>query len=138
MRFQSGFTLLEIMIVATVVGIISAISVPIYKDYTYKAHRLEGVQNLQKAKIDLQEFYRMNNTYKLANTTDYDNFRDTYSTQKYTITLTSDSKSFTLKGTPSFTDKECGILSLNQDGTPTITTQTAGVSLYSTASKCFG
>lgn len=136
MRHQSGFTLLELMIVATIVGIISAISVPIYKDYTYKAYRSEAVQNIQKARIDLREFFRMNNTYVLANTTDYDNFSDTYSTEKYTITLTSDSNSFTLTATPSFTDKECGILSLDQDGIPDIQTQTSGVDLYSTAEKC--
>ena len=50
MKTQQGFTLIELMIVVAIVGILAAIAVPAYQDYTTRAKVTEGLTALASAK----------------------------------------------------------------------------------------
>ncbi len=47
---QQGFTLIELMIVIAIVGILAAIALPAYQDYTIRAKMSEALANLAEAK----------------------------------------------------------------------------------------
>ncbi len=52
---QSGFTLIELMIVVAIIGILAAIALPAYTDYTVRAKVSEGVVVASGAKATVSE-----------------------------------------------------------------------------------
>jgi type IV pilus assembly protein PilA len=54
---QQGFTLIELMIVVAIVGILAAIAIPSYQDYTVRAKVTEGLNAVDAAKTSVSEFY---------------------------------------------------------------------------------
>ena len=63
---QQGFTLIELMIVIAIVGILAAIALPAYQDYTVRAKISEALANLAEAKTNIAEYYAANNTFPSA------------------------------------------------------------------------
>ena len=57
---QQGFTLIELMIVIAIVGILAAIALPAYQDYTVRAKMSEALANLAEAKTSIAEYYAAN------------------------------------------------------------------------------
>ncbi|MFC6632508.1 pilin [Microbulbifer taiwanensis] len=55
MKKQQGFTLIELMIVVAIIGILAAVALPAYQDYTVRAKLSEPVSLMSAAKLDLYE-----------------------------------------------------------------------------------
>ena len=56
-RKQQGFTLIELMIVVAIVGILAAIAIPAYQDYTIRAKISEGVTGADQFRTQVADFY---------------------------------------------------------------------------------
>ena len=56
-KHQQGFTLIELMIVVAIIGILAAIAIPQYQDYTVRTQVSEGMSLAGGAKTALAEFY---------------------------------------------------------------------------------
>jgi type IV pilus assembly protein PilA len=54
-KHQQGFTLIELMIVVAIIGILAAIAIPAYQDYTIRAKISEGVALASEAKAAVAE-----------------------------------------------------------------------------------
>jgi type IV pilus assembly protein PilA len=54
---QQGFTLIELMIVVAIIGILAAVALPAYSDYTSRAKGANAVASLSGDKIKVAEFY---------------------------------------------------------------------------------
>jgi type IV pilus assembly protein PilA len=65
---QQGFTLIELMIVVAIIGILAAIALPAYQDYTKRAHVSEGMSLASGAKTAVTEYYSSNGTWPSTNT----------------------------------------------------------------------
>jgi len=57
---QKGFTLIELMIVVAIIGILAAIAIPAYQDYTVRAKVTELVNAMTAAKASVSEFWITN------------------------------------------------------------------------------
>jgi type IV pilus assembly protein PilA len=56
-KVQQGFTLIELMIVVAIIGILAAIAIPAYQDYTIRAQVSEGLNLAAAAKAAVAETY---------------------------------------------------------------------------------
>lgn len=60
---QSGFTLIEVLIVVAIIGIIAAIAVPSYSIYITKANRTDAMNFLSEVAGEQQRYFSENNIY---------------------------------------------------------------------------
>jgi len=56
-QLQQGFTLIELMIVVAIIGILAAVAIPAYQDYTIRAQAGEGPALSSGLKTTIAEFY---------------------------------------------------------------------------------
>ena len=56
-KVQQGFTLIELMIVVAIIGILAAVAIPAYQDYTIRAKVTEGLGLAGAAKTAVAETY---------------------------------------------------------------------------------
>ena len=57
-RMQQGFTLIELMIVVAIIGILAAVALPAYQDYTVKARVSEGILATSQCRTAISEVYQ--------------------------------------------------------------------------------
>ena len=63
---QKGFTLIELMIVVAIVGILAAIALPAYQDYTARAQATEALKVSSGLQADIGAYYAENNAFPPA------------------------------------------------------------------------
>ena len=61
-KLQQGFTLIELMIVVAIIGILAAIAIPAYQDYTIRAKITEGLNLADSAKTAVAESFQSGDT----------------------------------------------------------------------------
>lgn len=103
MKRQSGFNLIELMIVVAIVGILASIAYPSYQDYVIKSKRADGMAALMNA-AQAMERYKVNNyNYSVAD------LGTVFATQVptdgagaayYTLSVAATATTYTLTATP--------------------------------------
>ena len=96
MRKQQGFTLIELMIVVAIIGILAAIAIPAYQDYTVRAKVSELISMADSPKTAITEYYQTEGKFP---STASDAGFDTNVSSKYVSGIAWDSANDELKVT---------------------------------------
>ena len=61
-QLQKGFTLIELMIVVAIIGILAAVALPAYQDYTIRAKMSEVILGMSACRTSITEVYQSGGT----------------------------------------------------------------------------
>ena len=63
MKQSRGFTIIEVLIVVAIIGILAAVALPAYQDYTNRAKITEAFTGLSDFRVRMEQFYQDNRRY---------------------------------------------------------------------------
>lgn len=61
--FQKGFTLMEMLVVVSMLGILTAIALPSYREYVIRGKLPEATSNLAAKRVQIEQYFQDNRTY---------------------------------------------------------------------------
>lgn len=147
MKKQSGFTLMELMIVVVIVGILAGFAYPSYLEQMRKTRRAECAGNLASLANGMERFFTINNTYAgtaaagppgsptgavfPSTTCPIEGGAATYNL----VVNAAGASTFDVRAVPTGVqaDDKCGTLTMTNRGLRGVTGQSAGV----TAAQCW-
>ncbi len=123
MKYQRGFTLIELMVVVAIVAILAAIAIPAYGRYAYRARRPDGQELLLRIANAQERYYAVYNVYDDLKTIGYSITASTTTEKGYYRVVvvqggTHDWQSYVAIAVPSGVqiDDSCGSLSVDNIG----------------------
>ena len=84
---QTGFSLIELMVVLAVIAALATVAIPSYQNYSMRADRSDGLESLQ-AFFNAQERYYADNMTYTANLTDLGATNNTFDTPRGNYQIT--------------------------------------------------
>ncbi len=146
-RKQSGFTLIEVMIVVAIIGILASIAYPSYRESIAKGKRASAKSVLTESQQWMERFYSENYRYDqnfAVVSVETTLFPAQFSVAPkpgdgnaaYTITVTPTSRSYTVTATPISADR-CGTYNITHTGRKSVTSYTGFANALEAARECW-
>jgi type IV pilus assembly protein PilE len=120
----SGFTLIEMMIVVAIIGILSAIALPSYRQYVLRGDRASARAAMMDAQQYMERYYAVNNTFATATLParfasvppESPKYSIAFGTAVTPSAVALSATAYALEATPSGTDTRCSVLWLKHTG----------------------
>ena len=122
-RSQTGFTLIELMVVVVIVAVLASIAYPQYQKYVLKARRVQAgacLQNIAQA----MERYRSSNNFSYTNAApNVPCMAELAAFYTFPAPTIPSGTTYTLQASPTTIQQRdiCGTLGINQAGAKTVT-----------------